>query len=117
MNIRPAPTTAELVERYGEPDDIALDETNPSNNERAAWALAALNAFTALVYRRDDEKIVSVEDLSEDNGIAPEIIGDLIADLLVLGVMCGEDADDLVRQALSHFTAEIGVGFEQEQPA
>lgn len=106
------PTTAELIERYGPPDDIAQDPSNRSNTERALWALDAVNAFAKHSYTRPHEQHFELADLTPGSGITPELIGDLICDLLHLGVLCGEDADDLIETGQRHFLCEVGMGYQ-----
>lgn len=105
------PTRRELIERYGEPDDIAQDPSNRSNAERALWALDAVNAFAKHSHNNALEQHYELRELAPA-GVVTELIGDLICDLLHLGVMCGEDADDLLEAGQRHFLCEVGMGYQ-----
>lgn len=104
------PTTEELIDRYGEPDDIAQDPNGATNFDRVQWALSTISVFAELTHNVVvDGNHIRLDELSEE--WAEELIGDLICDLLHLGVYVGCDADLLVEKALLHFTAEVGVGY------
>jgi hypothetical protein len=96
------PTTAELRERYGPPDDLA-EVGSTTNDDRASWADLAVDAF------------------GEACGLAAgaesldEIVGDLIGDLLHLVTREGFDADEVLDSARRHFVAEVGLGYATEE--
>lgn len=111
MSRNATPTRDELIERYGEPDDIAEDPSNRSNTERALWALDAVNAFAKHSHNHPDEQHYTLHEFAQD-AVASELIGDLICDLLHLGVSCGEDATALLNAGEGHFLAEVGMGYD-----
>jgi hypothetical protein len=104
-----APSKIELAWRYGPPDDCA-DDGELTNVERAEMGWAAVEAFiplhcTADPYRREDLEG------GPETGVAIEVIGDLICNLLHLATMCGEDAERVHAAGLHHFEAEVGLGY------
>lgn len=106
-----APSAAELVERYGEPDDIAGDSSNPSNVDRAGWAEAAFRAFVAQISSRVEDA-----DFAEGDWSGTDLeswLGDLVCDLMHLATLHGVDAEHVLDSGRGHFTCEVGVGYER----
>lgn len=100
------PSPLVLIEQYGEPDDVGLeDEGVPTNLDRAGWALEAAMVFN----RRTSSDPYDVAEF--DAGALSEVGGDLVCDLLHLAVVLGVDPDDLIETGRRHFCAEVGVGY------
>lgn len=105
--------TSELIEEYGEPDDVAGD-SDCTNVDRAGWALAALNTFLTATRHRDAEKIATVEDLANAE-VLGEVVPDLICDLLHLATLASDysfTAQDIHERGFRHFAAEVGMGYD-----
>jgi hypothetical protein len=77
----------------------------PTNDDRASWALIAVNAFAAITHFRPDEQSVSYDDLA-DPTIAGEYVGDLLADLMHLCDVTGNDFTELLDGARQNFHIE-----------
>jgi hypothetical protein len=84
----------EALRDYDEPDN-----NEPDNEDRAAWAAIALDAFGAATGQRD-------YDYGDSDSLI-EIAGDLICNLLHLGALIGLEPDALIGQAQGHFGYEI----------
>jgi hypothetical protein len=102
------PSTADLIERYGEPDDISGDTSGSDNHDRVAWALAALTVFHQATMHSDPPPLTGQWEGTD----AESALGDLIADTLHLATFVGLDPDDILGSACSHFYAEVGRGYE-----
>jgi hypothetical protein len=100
------PTTARLREQYGAPDDLA-QMGEASNLDRADWAVQALDTFRRATGSDDDTATAAA---------------DLICDLLHLVTLHGCDdetstdqlADNVHASAWEHFTAEVGLGYDDD---
>jgi hypothetical protein len=77
----------------------------PTNDDRAEWALAAVNAHAALTHYRPDEQAVSYDDLTAPT-IASEYVGDLLADLMHLCDATGNDFAELLDGARNNYDCE-----------
>ena len=73
--------------------------TDPTNQDRAAWARTALSAFTAEVDGLRNPEVLC----PGDRGAA---IVDLLANLLHYADQHGLDAQECLHRALGHFMAE-----------
>ncbi len=102
------PTATELVERYGEPDDISGDTTGSDNMDRVHWAHASLEPFHLSTMHAP---VPGLHDEWEGTD-AESALGDLIADLLHLATFVGLDTDQVWERGWSHFAAEVGRGYE-----
>lgn len=103
------PRRADLVEQYGEPDDIANEPSCPSNTDRAGWALDALVTFADRCHMTLP---APGEPWAETDG--PAALGDLICDLLHLATLVGLDAEQIANAGRSHFECEVGIGYGGE---
>lgn len=76
------------------------------NARRAAWAKAALDAFTRKTFNRSVNKLIAEADGDLDGGDIGDACSDLICNLLHF--MAGRKMDyaGRVRRALDHFTVE-----------
>lgn len=110
----PPLTREQLIGLYGPPDDLSAD--GKPNRELAMWALDAVNTFAKHSHNNPAEQHYELEELDESDapgqGIASELIGDLICDLLHLAVLCGIDPDETVETGRRHFLAEVGKGYD-----
>lgn len=70
--------------------------TDPTNETRAAWAQAALDAFIAVT------RTEAADDAEYD-----EAIGDLMCDLLHLAAKRGQDPVLLLTRAQNNYDAEV----------
>lgn len=103
------PTTASLIETFGEPDDIASDPSGPSNLDRISWVQGPTEDFANVCYHYGESEGVSPlerEDITT-------IVGDMIGDLLHLVTALGGDPEAAYESAWSHFTAEVGMGYDE----
>lgn len=97
------PTKADLIARYGEPDDMSED--GPTNNRMAYMANVALWSFA------QECSSYTKSDLNNDEAIV-ELTGDLICDLLHLVTSVGADAEETIETAMHHFQCEVGNGYD-----
>lgn len=106
------PTADMLVMTYGEPDDMAADDTSMTNLRRVVNAYHALSAYLPLIVTGPGVKL---EPLSErwEGGEAEGILSDLVTDLLHLACYTGLDPEEIIRKGMRDFTAEVGCGYEQ----
>jgi len=85
----------------GEEDKAkAASTSEPTNQQRARWARAALAVFTAETFSGDDPDTMDRDDLES-------AIGDLICDLLHFAVQQGFDPQKIVETAEGHHAIEI----------
>jgi len=78
--------------------DKPLDE--PTNEDRAEWAVVAAAAFAGLVYHTDDFD-------SLDEGDQEDALSDLICDLLHLAHQRGFNTTQMLERANGHFEEEL----------
>lgn len=77
--------------------------TDPTNQDRAAWARTALSAFTAEVDGLRNPDILCPGDLAA-------AIVDLLANLLHYAEQHGLDSQECLHRALGHFMVEKEAG-------
>lgn len=95
------PDAADLVERFGPPDNFAL--LGMGNAERAEAARNAIAPFAP-------------EGLEAPDALA-DAVGDMICNLLHLLTMHGGDAEHVHHQGWEHFRNEVGLGYEPAEPS
>lgn len=98
-----APTTAELIERFGRPDDLA-EVGEVTNVDRAYFAAEPYSVFVRGVTSYSDVDAHHPEVLYEQ-------VGDLICDLLHFATMNGIDPEAVHESGWRHFVAEVGLGY------
>jgi hypothetical protein len=104
---------AELIERYGEPDDLADVGEPGGNRRRAKWGWVAIEAFMRSVYPTSGGYERS-SFADSDTGVMEEVVGDLICDLMHFIILCGAEPDVIIGYGQRHFEAEAGLGYEEE---
>ena len=109
------PTRAEMIAKWGMPDDCArYGET--TNNERIGWAEAALVEYNEQAgpgYPLPDY-IERECDAADRADCVLEIGGDLISCLYHWAQRNGVDPVLLHERAMGHFVEEAGLGYEDE---
>jgi hypothetical protein len=90
-----APTKAELIERYGEADDLS---DAMKNTERADLVRTMVEEYTKKNYGRSEA--------------LDTIVGDMISNLLHLVTMEGGDAEYAYGAGWNHFEHEVGSGYD-----
>lgn len=118
----PPPTREDLVKQYGEPDQWATHPASCDNDARVTIGGNALQLWCDYMRREygdryGDANAISREHIEEiRHSYILESVGDLIAGLYHFSMRYGIDPDRLHEQAMTHFTAEVGLGYEQEGP-
>lgn len=77
--------------------------TEPDNEDRANWALAALNTFAKETHFDPREQTVD----PEDKDYLEEVAGDLICDLMHLLHQAGIDPEEVIPTARYNFNYEL----------
>jgi hypothetical protein len=75
-------------------------DSDPTNEDRAAWAQQALAAFGQVTGQRDAEYLTEPD-------MIEEITGDLIADLLHLVAQAGLEPEQILAAATELFEIEL----------
>jgi hypothetical protein len=101
----PTPTTADLIERFGPPDDLS-DEGDTEGSSNVIRVASMHNAIADFAAQNDlSEAPYDSPDLLE------EIVGDMISNLLHVLTMHGGDAELTNDRAWHHFQREVGRGY------
>jgi hypothetical protein len=96
------PTPAELIERFGPPDNFA--ELGMSNTDRAETV-------------RDAVSRLAPEGAIETPDALADVVTDMICNLLHLLTMHGGDPEHVHHRGWEHFRNEVGVGYEPTEPS
>lgn len=78
----------------------------PTNEDRAGWAMTALNAYAKETRSTGEQEIVIDHDEEDATEQLEEVAGDLLCDLMHLLRKHGVDPTDIIDRGYMHFNAE-----------